>query len=62
MELDGTKHVCGICENWDGKREFNDGVAHLKSSAKGQCALLKKMKACYGGCDQWVQWDGSDRS
>lgn len=61
MELDGSKHMCGICVNWNGKREFSEGVAHVKSSAKGQCALLKRLKPSHGGCDQWEQWNGSER-
>jgi len=61
MELDGSKRMCAICANWNGKREFSDGVTHVKASAKGRCMLLKKVKPSQGGCDQWERWDGSAR-
>jgi hypothetical protein len=60
MDLDGSKTVCGICKNWGGKREFIDGKARVKSSSKGMCAILKKLKPPHGGCDQWQKWDGTD--
>lgn len=59
MDLDGSKRVCGVCVNWRGKREFIDGLARVKSSSKGQCLILKKIKPPHGGCDQWQQWDAS---
>lgn len=62
MDLDGSKQVCGICVNWNGKRDFSDGIVRVKSSAKGQCALLNKLKFSQGGCDHWEQWKGSDQS
>lgn len=58
MDLDGSKQVCGICMDWQGKREWQDGKAHVKSSARGQCRRLKKMKPPHGGCDQWQKWEG----
>jgi hypothetical protein len=61
MDLDGSKRVCGICVNWKGKREFIEGVVRVKSSARGQCAILKKVKAPQGGCDQWQKWEGPDK-
>jgi hypothetical protein len=62
MDLDGSKHVCGICVNWTGKREYVDSMARVKSSAKGQCLLLDKIKPALGGCGQWQKWDGTDKS
>jgi hypothetical protein len=63
MDLDGSKHVCGICVNWTGKREYVDGKAQVKSSStKGQCLLLKKMKPALGGCGEWQKWDGTGNS
>jgi hypothetical protein len=58
MDLDGTKQVCGICKNWEGKREFTDGLAKVKPSARGPCTVLKKIKPPHGGCDQWQKWLG----
>jgi hypothetical protein len=61
MDLDGNKRVCGICLNWQGKREGIDGGVRVKSSAKGQCAILNKIKPVHGGCDQWKKWDGQEK-
>jgi hypothetical protein len=58
MDLDGSKQVCGICRNWKGKREWVDGKARVKSSARGQCTRLNKVKPPHGGCDEWQQWNG----
>jgi hypothetical protein len=60
MDLDGSKHQCGICKNWEGRREFVGGMSRVKSSARGQCVLLKTIKPPHGGCNQWEKWDGKD--
>lgn len=60
MDLDGSKRVCGICKNWQGRREFIQGVARVKPSARGQCVLLKVIKPPHGGCNDWEKWDGKD--
>lgn len=60
MDLDGSKQVCGICQNWRGQREYHNGIVHVKPSAKGQCVQLNKKKPPHGGCDQWQKWHGKD--
>lgn len=60
MNLDGSKQVCGICMNWQGRRQFADGRVLVKPSARGQCALLNKLKPPHGGCDHWQKWDGRE--
>jgi hypothetical protein len=62
MDIDGSRQVCGICINWRGKREYINGIARVKPSARGQCMLLKKPKPPHGGCDQWQKWQGEDRT
>lgn len=58
MDLDGSKRLCGICKNWQGRREFVNGLARVKPSARGQCLILKTLKPPHGGCNQWEKWDG----
>ncbi len=62
MDLDGSREVCGNCRNWEGQREFIDGLARVKSSARGPCLLLKKVKQPQGGCDQWQKWNDPDEA
>ena len=58
MDFDGSKRLCGVCKNWEGRRESVDGVARVKPSARGLCKLLNKIKPSHGGCNQWEKWDG----
>jgi hypothetical protein len=58
MNLDGSKKMCGICNHWGGKRECVNGLVQVKSSARGQCAILNKPKPPHGGCGEWEKWDG----
>jgi hypothetical protein len=58
MDLDGSKEVCGICKDWRGQREWIDGKACVKPSARGMCDRLKKIKPPHGGCDYWKKWKG----
>jgi len=61
MNLDGSKKMCGICNHWGGKRECVNGLVQVKSSARGQCAILNKPKPPHGGCGEWEKW-GSCKS
>jgi hypothetical protein len=61
MDLDGSKHQCGICKDWGGQREFVENIARVKPSARGLCALLKTIKPPHGGCKQWEKWDGKNK-
>lgn len=60
MDLDGSKQVCGICKDWKGMREWANGKAKVKPSARGQCKRLKKAKPPHGGCDWWEKWEGEE--
>ena len=60
MDLDGSKQMCGICKDWQGKRQWLDGVARVKPSARGQCRRLGKIKPPHGGCDHWEKWEGEE--
>jgi hypothetical protein len=57
MDIDDSKQVCGICNNWGGKRECVNGLVKVKPSIKGQCAILNKPKPPHGGCGKWEKWD-----
>jgi|GEM_PF-1363574 len=61
MDFDGSKRLCGICKNWQGPREFVQGLARAKPSTRGQCVILKAMKPPHGGCNQWEKWDGKNQ-
>lgn len=58
MDLDGSKRLCGICKNWQGRREYEGGLARVKPSARGNCTLLNQIKPPHGGCNDWEKWEG----
>jgi hypothetical protein len=58
MDLDGSKQVCGCCKDWKGKREWENCMAKVKASAKGECQRVGKMKPVHGGCGYWKKWEG----
>lgn len=58
MDLDGSKRFCGVCKNWRGRREYEQGLARVKPSARGNCVLLNVIKPPHGGCNDWEKWDG----
>jgi hypothetical protein len=56
MDLDKSKHCCGTCRNWQGKREIgDDNICRVSPSARGLCTQLKAQKPPQGGCgDKWT--------
>lgn len=60
MDLDGSKRLCGICTKWQGRREYVRGMAKVKPSARGNCALLNTIKPPHGGCNDWEKWEGEE--
>lgn len=60
MDLDGSKQVCGICKDWDGQRDWVEGNAKVRPSARGRCKRLQKIKPPHGGCDHWEKWKGTE--
>lgn len=59
MDLDENKEVCATCEDWQGKREWLESgkVCRVSSTARGQCARLKKVKLAQGGCSDWKKYE-----
>lgn len=53
MDIEEGKEICGSCNDWKGNRECAGGKIVVKSSARGLCQRLKKMKPVQGGCDRW---------
>ncbi len=55
MDLNLDKKVCGTCNDWKGKRGFEDGKCRVSPSARGLCERLKKSKSPHGGCSEWTK-------
>jgi hypothetical protein len=58
MDIDEGKQFCGSCKDWKGRRDWVGGKVVVKSSARGMCQRLKKIKPPHGGCDYWQKWEG----